>query len=127
MGWGVMLVGGVALYLLAEKWLAIFTDDPRVIADGVEYLRIASFVLFAYVLLYVHVSALQGLKKPLFALWIGLYRQILAPFAGFWLLAVYLGWGTTGVWWGIALITWSAAIIAFFYARRRLQKVGVIA
>ena len=74
----------------------------------------------------VGISALQGVEKPLFALWIGLWRQIIAPIAVFWLLARLTGMGLAGIWWGIFGITWSAAAVAWIYARRQLDKVDKI-
>jgi Na+-driven multidrug efflux pump len=70
------------------------------------------------------VAALQGIRKPMFALWIGLWRQIVAPAAVFWLLTRLLGVGLTGIWWGIFGINWSAAAVAWLYARRQLKKAG---
>ena len=118
-----MAAGSVLVFFLAPFLMDLFTDDPQVLASGKLYLRIDALVLYAYVVLFVHVSALQGMKKPLFALVIGLYRQVAAPIAVFYLLAVAAGMGAKGIWWGICIITWSAAIIAFFYARQKMKQV----
>jgi Na+-driven multidrug efflux pump len=63
-------------------------------------------------------SVLEGLKRPAFALWIGLYRQLVAPVAFFWLATRYWDFGVDGIWAGVFSITWSAALVAVFYARR---------
>jgi putative MATE family efflux protein len=118
-----MAAGGVLVFFLAPFLMTLFTDDPRVIASGKLYLRIDALVLYAYVVLFVHVAALQGMKKPLFALLIGVYRQIIAPIAVFYLLSVAAGMGAKGIWWGVCIITWSAAVIAFFYARQKMKQV----
>jgi Na+-driven multidrug efflux pump len=76
----------------------------------------------AYVLLYICVSAMQGVKRPVFALWIGLYRQIAGPFFVFHVLTTVLGWGIMGIWWGIFAVTWSAAAIVVIYVSRILKK-----
>jgi len=68
---------------------------------------------------------LQGLKRPSFAIWIGMYRQIVAPLLVYNLLAVVLGWGLWGIWWGITLITWSAALMTLGYGRWVLSKARV--
>jgi len=57
-------------------------------------------------------NALQGIQKPLFALWIGLGRQIVAPAAVFWLLTRLADAGLAGIWWGLFGINWSAAAVA---------------
>ena len=51
-------------------------------------------------------------------------RQIVAPAAVFWLLTRLLGVGLTGIWWGIFGINWSAAAVAWLYARRQLKNAG---
>jgi Na+-driven multidrug efflux pump len=120
---GVMLmsIGTLTVFLGAAPLMRLFTGDPAVVGIGVGYLRIESFVLAAYVILYASVASLQGLKRPMFALWLGLYRQIIAPPAVFFLLTEWLRWGLTGIWWGIFLVTWSAAGIALLFIRRTLR------
>jgi hypothetical protein len=34
-----------------------------------------------------------------------------------------LGFQESGIWWGIFLVTWSAAIITFFYGRHILNRI----
>lgn len=111
----------VALFFTAPLMTA-FTSDHEVIRAGVRFLKIEAFVFPAYVVLYICVSAMQGVKRPFFAIWIGLYRQILAPASVFHLLAVTLGWGVIGIWWGIFGVTWSAAIIVVAYTTFILKK-----
>jgi putative MATE family efflux protein len=113
-------VGGALLLLLARPLMDVFTDDPAVVAIGARYLRIAAFVEFAYVILFINTSALQGLKRPALALWIGLARQILAPVLVFGLATRVWGLGLDGIWWGIFGITWAAALAAVVLARREV-------
>ena len=104
--------------------MRLFTKDPEVVAIGVGYLRIAAFIEHAYVFLFINTSLLQGLKKPAFALWIGLYRQLIMPSALFYLVTRVLDIGLTGIWWGIFAIAWSAALVSIFYARRIVEKMA---
>ena len=117
---GVTLMGAgtAAVFFCAEPLMGLFTRDRAVVGIGVSYLRIEAFVLIAYVILYTSVSALQGLKRPAFPLAIGLIRQIVLPLPVFYLLAVTLGWGLYGIWWGILLVTWCAACTALVYVGR---------
>ncbi|MEM9235293.1 MAG: MATE family efflux transporter [Verrucomicrobiota bacterium] len=116
-----MLIGGLLVWLLRDPAMRMFSDDPKVIGHGRDYLLSASLTLAAYPILFVTVFALQGIKRPGFGLWMGLYRQLLAPVIVFHLLAMTLGWGTWGVWWGICLVTWSAALFAIAYGWRKLR------
>ena len=119
----IIIFGSVSVLIFARQLMQAFTDDIRVIEIGIEYLRIAALFFFAYIFLNMSVSTLQGMKKPLYAIFVGLYRQILMPLPIFLLLAITLGWGTKGIWWGIFMVNWSAAIFTFFYTKREIQKV----
>jgi Na+-driven multidrug efflux pump len=94
---------------------------------GAEYLRIAAITLCSYVILFQTVFMLQGLKKPVYGLWVGLYRQIVAPCVVFWLLAFQLGWELRGIWWGIFGVTWSAALFMAWFGRWKLRQVEAAA
>ena len=120
-GIAILGMGGLILFFLCRILMSLFTDNPEVVALGYDYLRVASITLPSYVILYINVSALQGLKRPLFALWMGLFRQIAAPVVAFYLLAFGLGLKEWGVWWGIFAVTWTAALITLFYVRRILK------
>ena len=115
--YGCMLAisGTLAALVFTQELMLFFTKDPAVVAIGITFLRIEAFVFPAYVLLYICVSAMQGIKQPAFALWIGLYRQIAGPFLVFHILTTVLGWGIMGIWWGIFAVTWSAAAIVVVY------------
>lgn len=112
----VMAFGAIIMFLVRYPLIAFFTKDAGVIAIGTNYLAIASLISVAYALLFISVSALQGIKRPMYAVWIGLYRQILAPIAIFYFLVKIFHLGIGGVWWGIFGITWSAAIVTVLYA-----------
>jgi len=120
----VMTLGGALLYFAAGPLMRLFTDDPDVVAIGVGYLRIAAFVQHAYVFLFINTSLLQGLKKPAFALWIGLYRQLIMPPIVFYLVTRVWGIGLNGIWWGIFAVTWSAAMVAVFFARSQVERMS---
>ena len=121
--WGLILMAGagVMVFLAGARMMRWFTQDTVVIGIGSQYLRIAAITLGAYVILFQAVYLLQGLKKPIYGLWVGIYRQLLAPCLVFWLLAFQLGWGLAGIWWGIFLVTWSAAIFMLWFGERKLR------
>ena len=116
-------IGTVGVLLLARPLMGVFTDDPAVVDIGTTYLRIDALVFFAYVILFVHVAALQGVKRPMFGVWIGLARQTCGPALVFSLLIKVLGVGLLGIWWGIFGVTWAAALTAALVGRRYLARV----
>lgn len=117
-----MVGGGVVVYLTRAWMMRLFTTDPRVLEAGTDYLGIAAVTLCAYVILFQTVFMLQGLKKPIFGLWIGLYRQVAAPMIVFHLLGFTLGWGLWGIWCGISLVNWSAAVFTLFFGLASLRR-----
>ena len=114
--------GTIAALLFSRELMGLFTSDSSVIETGVGFLVVEAYVLPAYVLLYISVSAMQGIKMPLFGLIIGLYRQIAGPAVIFHLFTTVMGLGLIGIWWGIFGITWSAALVVVVYVTRTLNK-----
>jgi Na+-driven multidrug efflux pump len=117
-----MCIGTLLVFVFAAPLMRFFTADPPVIAIGVEYLRIVAFLFHAYVILYINSFALQGLQRPRFALYLGIFRQFLAPMPVFWLLAIVLGWGVIGVWWGVFFVNWLAAGLSLLYIRKTMRE-----
>ena len=103
--------------------MGFFTDDGGVIEIGTTYIRIDCFVFNAYMILFTNIAALQGVKRPMFAVWIGLFRQLIAPLVVFYALINILEVGLLGIWWGFFSITWSAALFSIFYTRVILRDV----
>lgn len=120
-GASLMVGGGALLFVLKGHLLTLFTSDPVVLKHGSDYLSVASLTLAAYPILFVTVFALQGMKRPGYGLWMGLYRQIVAPMVVFNGLAFTLGLGAWGLWWGIGLVTWSAALFALWWGWRAIH------
>ncbi|BBD07008.1 MATE family efflux transporter [Desulfovibrio ferrophilus] len=117
-----MLPGGIIVFLTAAPLMQAFTADPQVQAEGIHFLRIMAFLLYAYVVLFVSVAMLQGLKRPMFALWMGLWRQLIAPVTLFWMLTGVMDFGVAAIWWSIVAINSTAAVYSWAYARRVLTR-----
>jgi putative MATE family efflux protein len=118
-----LITGGVfLLYLFAPYFFQFFTRDAEIVKIGTEYVRIAAFIYWAYIILYISIATLQGLKRPLFAMFIGLFRQIIAPIIVFYVLTQAYNSGLLGIWWGIFGITWFAAIVALLYIRKVFRE-----
>lgn len=117
----VMALGTLLLFFGARFLMGLFTPDQEVIDIGTHYLRIAAFLEFSYVVLFVNTSILQGLKKPAFGFWIGAYRQLVLPIILFTLFTRVFDLGLHSIWWGIFGINWSAAAIGIWWARRQVN------
>jgi len=116
----ILIMTYIPVFIFADKLMYLFTQDMIVVNMGAQYLRIAAFISFAYTLLYVNVSALQAMKRPFYALWMGLFRQIVGPAIIF---PIFAGlFGLAGIWWGIFATVWGGALFTVFYVRRFMKK-----
>jgi putative MATE family efflux protein len=121
---GILMIAATGIvFIFARYLMGFFTDDTVVIDIGTTYMRIDCFVFNAYVILFTNIAALQGVKRPMFAVWIGLFRQLVAPLVVFYFLINILEVGLLGLWWGFFSITWSAALFSIFYTRVILRDV----
>jgi putative MATE family efflux protein len=120
-GLSIMAVGIIVIYPLAPILVGLFSDNTNVVNYGSGYLRVEVFAFFTYIFLNINISLLQGIKKPFFAIVVGLFRQIL-PITLFYYLGTTLNMGVHGVWWGIVIINWLAVIIVLFYTSYELKK-----
>jgi putative MATE family efflux protein len=116
----IMTFGALCIFFFSSYFMRIFTSDINVISIGSHYLKYAAFLTWAYLLLFLNVSALQGLKKPMYALYVGLARQIILPVFMFKFLSLYFG--INGIWASVFFINWLAAIVTIFYAKKQVAK-----
>lgn len=123
LGFGMMLVACPVLWFGGEWAMGLFTDDPEVIRVGVSYLHVDGFVLPFYMMLFSINSFLQALQKPIWTLWIGLYRQGIAVALFVWIFVRLLEFDIWGVWFGVALAVISGWALAIYVAQRVARQV----
>lgn len=116
------LFGCLLMLLFPVPLFQIFSSDGQVISLGENYLRIAALTSWAYMILAIYISTLQGMKHPFYALAIGFLRQIIFPLAVFYILTKILDFGINGIWWAIFCITWVAALVTIYYTKLIIQK-----
>jgi Na+-driven multidrug efflux pump len=68
---------------------------------------------------------MQAIKKPYFALGVGLIRQ-LTPIFVFYILGEVLLLGISGIWWGIVLVNYSATFLAWLIVFQLLKRFAPI-
>ncbi|MGB1234858.1 MAG: MATE family efflux transporter [Planktomarina sp.] len=105
--------------------MSLFTDDAEVIRVGQSYLRVDSFLFIIYMMLFSINSFLQALKRPIWTLWISIYRQGFGVAFFVWLLISVFDMDVWGVWLGIGLAVSTGWIIALVIAARvAKQEIG---
>jgi Na+-driven multidrug efflux pump len=102
------------LWIGSATAMDVFTNDPKVIANGISYLRIDALLFPFYMMLFSINSVLQALKQPVWTLWISLYRQGLGVGLCVWIFISYCKLGVIGVWFGIAAAVFTGWLLALF-------------
>ena len=120
-----LTVGLVIIYPFAPQLVGLFNADPVVIQEGANYLRIEGLAIYTYSMIGIASSVMQAIKKPYFALIIGVLRQ-LTPIFVFFLLGEVFQLGISGVWWGIVLVNYIAALLAWYVVYRLLNRLSPI-
>jgi putative MATE family efflux protein len=123
LGFAMMAVACPVLWFGGEWAMGLFTRDPEVIRVGVSYLHVDGFVLPFYMMLFSINSFLQALQKPIWTLWIGIYRQGIAVALFVWLFVQVLGFDIWGVWYGVAVAVISGWALAIWVAQRVARDV----
>lgn len=121
----ISLLGMVLLLVGAEQFMQFFTQDTKVIEVGAVYLRVEAFILFSFVVIFVHLAMLQGIEKPAFIFYISIFRQIVAPLLVLSLIS-YLGLEVIWIWLGIALIVSLSAFVTWRYSVDKLEEVSLV-
>ncbi len=119
----VMTLGAAPiLWFGGHAAMSLFTDDPDVIAVGISYLRVDSLLFAIYMMLFAINSFLQALKRPIWTLWISIYRQGFGIAFFVWLLVGVLGMDVWGVWLGIGIAVTSGWVLALIIANQIAQQ-----
>lgn len=118
LGFAMTLIATPTLWFAGGFAMGLFTDDPEVIAVGVSYLRVDAFLFPIYMMLFSINSLLQALQRPIWTLWISIYRQGFGVAFFIWVFIGVMGFDVWGVWFGIATAVTSGWLIALYVANR---------
>lgn len=117
-GFAISIIAMPLLWFGGQYFMRPFTDDPDVIRVGASYLLVDGFLFPIYMMLFSINSLLQALKKPIYTLWISIYRQGFGVAFFIWVFIAVLDFEVWGVWLGIAVAVSSGWVIALIVAAR---------
>ena len=118
-----LLVISLAYFFLPQHIVGFFTDEPKVIAVGTEWLHILSYALFVYGWWMVSVQAFNGAGDTVTPTWINVFCFWLLELPLAWFLAEYTSLGTHGVFYAIAIAFSTLAVVSAVMFRRGRWKV----
>jgi Na+-driven multidrug efflux pump len=104
----------------------LFTNDPRVIAIGSEWLRILSFSYFVYGWWMVSVQAFNGAGDTKTPTMINLVFFWLIQIPLSYVLAIRLDWAHTGVFWGVFISETLVGLFTLWLFKRGSWKTAKV-
>ncbi|MEM7547020.1 MAG: MATE family efflux transporter [Pseudomonadota bacterium] len=123
------IAGAIVLALGGVAVTSLFTSDEATIAAGASYLRLAALMMPAYAFMFILTALFQGLRRPIWSVVIGLYRQVAALAVLPPLFAYRFDLGLDGIWIGLFAAVWTglvlALVIAVVVCRRALGQFRV--
>lgn len=118
----VLVLGMLPLSLFGRHIAHIFSGDTSVITVVQHYLWFALSVFFAYQLIGLSSSTLQGMKHPLIPIVFVVLRQLVLPWAFIPLFAYAFAWGIHGVFSSVVVCAWINALSLLICLRAILRK-----
>ena len=104
------------LAFLAPEWIMrVFTNDPEVIAMGLEYIRFFSLDYVIVTFFFCINGLLMGAGLTTFTMINGMLSSILLRFPLAYLFGITLGWGLTGIGLAAPIATIGALLVSFIY------------
>ena len=118
----ISLIGAAALVFGGGYLMGLFSDDPRVIAEGVLYLYVEAAIIFPFVVIFIYVALLQGIKRPKFIFYLALARQIVLPLLLLEALSYFVH-AALAVWVAVGVIVTLSSVVVWWYGRRELTQI----
>ena len=121
-GFLIMCLSGVVIFLLSEFIISLFTNDLEVIKFGSNYLRIAAFIGPIYPVFFISHALFTSLKKTHYIFYSNLFRMVILPFIIIWvILNIYEGY-FQDIFYGLLLMNWLFGVVVLFISRALMIK-----
>ncbi len=121
-GFFIMCVSGIVIFVLSENIIGLFTNDLEVIKFGSNYLKIAAFIGPIYPVFFISHALFTALKKTHFIFYSNLFRMVILPFTIVWVvLNMYDGY-FQDIFFGLLLMNWFLGFIILFISRALMIK-----
>ena len=121
-GFLIMCLSGIVIFLLSEFIISLFTNDLEVIKFGSNYLRIAAFIGPIYPVFFISHALFTSLKKTHYIFYSNLFRMVILPFIIIWLiLNVYEGY-FQDIFYGLLFMNWLFGAVVLFISRALMIK-----
>ena len=116
--WGVFLF--IASMLFADQIAMIFTQDPAVVSVTANYMKVISFSYGFFGIMMVSLAMLNGINKPILAMFTTMSRMFLLYVPLAFLLSKFFD--LNGIFWAAFIANIAAGIIGAIFITVKLKK-----
>ncbi len=117
----ICIVAFVILNIFSAELMAFFSEDIKVIKEGVIFLHVEAWIIFAFAVIFIYVALLQGIEKPKFIFYLSIIRQIILPVILLEIITYYSD-NILYVWLAIAFSVIMGALVVWRYSENELNK-----
>lgn len=121
-GFIIMCISAIIIYVLSEYIIRIFSEDLDVIYYGSSYLKIAAFIGPIYPVFFISHALFTALKKTFLIFYSNLFRMVFLPLIIVWSILNVLNGGFEDIFYGLLIMNWSLGIIMLLIARGLMIK-----
>ena len=121
-GFIIMCISGIIVFILSEYIVRLFSDDLEVIKFGSNYLKIAAFIGPIYPVFFISHALFTALRKTHYIFYSNLFRMVILPFVIVWLIInIYEGY-FQDIFYGLLIMNWLFGLIVLFISRALMIK-----
>tara|TARA_B100000683_G_C12475984_1_gene549582 strand:- start:1526 stop:2152 length:627 start_codon:yes stop_codon:yes gene_type:complete len=121
-GFLIMCMSGVLIFIFAEIIMRIFSSDLEVLKYGKTYLQIAAFIGPIYPIFFISHALFTALKKTYLIFYSNLFRMVILPFIIVWFILNIMDGFFQDIFYGLLIMNWVFGLIMFLIARAIMIK-----
>ena len=118
-----MAIAGIIMFIFAETFVSLFTENLIAIEHGAIYLKIAALIGPIYPVFFITTAVFQAVKKPIYSLYLSIIRLTALPFLSLWYVINIKGGSYNDIFYTIMATNWFIAIIVIIFIGYFLDNV----
>ena len=118
-----MSIAGIIIFIFAETFVSLFTENLIAIEHGAIYLKIAALIGPIYPVFFITTAVFQAVKKPIFSLYLSIIRLTALPFLSLWYVINIRGGSYNDIFYTIMATNWFVAVVVIIFIGYFLNNV----
>jgi putative MATE family efflux protein len=118
-----MSIAGIIMFIFAETFVSLFTENLIAIEHGAIYLKIAALIGPIYPVFFITTAVFQAVKKPIFSLYLSIIRLTALPFLSLWYVINIRGGSYNDIFYTIMATNWFVAFVVIIFIGYFLNNV----